>query len=64
MTGPDHTAAAIHRQRAERHYAAASRFRQLGMTQSEDSARRAGRDEDEIAELLSFDPTKDGNHGR
>ena len=50
---PDSVAAAIHRERAERHYVAAERFRKLRLTASERDARLAARDEDSIAEMLS-----------
>jgi hypothetical protein len=48
----DRAAAAIHRKLAGDAYDAAEKFRKLGLTTSEASAREAARTQDEIAELL------------
>lgn len=48
----DPKAAAIHRERAERDYQAAEKFRRLGLRQAEADARRFARTEDRIAEML------------
>lgn len=51
-TTTDPIAARIHRRNAERHYVAAERLRKLGLVEGERAARKAARDEDEIAEIL------------
>jgi hypothetical protein len=48
----DRAAAAIHRKLANDAYDAAEKFRKLGLTTSEASAREAARAQDSIAELL------------
>jgi hypothetical protein len=53
MSNTDPKAAAVHRARAEQCYVDADKFRKLGLTSAENAARRAARDEDHIAELLS-----------
>lgn len=49
----DPAAAAIHRERAERDYAAAERLRKLGLHRSAEDALRFARHEDALAYVLS-----------
>jgi hypothetical protein len=48
----DNAAAKIHREKAERDFAASERFRKLGLTNSATAALRFARCEDEIAHML------------
>ena len=48
----DPVAASIHAEHAERHYAAAERFRKLGLRKSEADARRFARMEDDLSYML------------
>ena len=48
----DPAAAAVHRQRAEAHYAAAVRLERAGLADSAAAARRQAHEEDAIADVL------------
>jgi hypothetical protein len=52
VTNTDPVAAAIHRERAERHWANVLRLDKLGLTQAASDAERAAKDEDDIAYIL------------
>jgi hypothetical protein len=53
----DPVAAAIHRARAEEHWAAVARLDKLGLTASAAEAERAAKDEDDIAYILETGKT-------